>query len=173
MVNFKQRADVKRPLYYGKLFISAETFALTSAIYNLNVENKLLSSRLFVKKKPSDVFVYPTQAAYRVDYRVKNGKWYYGYSNVQLTFKVNRKRKLFNTIYSLTSEMAITDWKLNTDNESIKPRERMRPSIIISDEASGFSDPEFWGAYNVIEPEKSIEAAINKIQRQLKKLQNN
>ena len=173
VVNFKQRADVKRPLYYGKLFISAETFALTSAIYNLNVENKLLSSRLFVKKKPSDVFVYPTQAAYRVDYRVKNGKWYYGYSNVQLTFKVNRKRKLFNTIYSLTSEMAITDWKLNTDNESIKPRERMRPSIIISDEASGFSDPEFWGAYNVIEPEKSIEAAINKIQRQLKKLQNN
>ena len=173
VVNFKQRADVKRPLYYGKLFISAETFALTSAIYNLNVENKLLSSRLFVKKKPSDVFVYPTQAAYRVDYRVKNGKWYYGYSNVQLTFKVNRKRKLFNSIYSLTSEMAITDWKINTDNESIKPRERMRPSIIISDEASGFSDPEFWGAYNVIEPEKSIEAAINKIQRQLQKLQNN
>lgn len=173
VVTFKQRDDVKTPLYYGKLFISAESFALTSAIYNLNVENKILSGKLFVKKKPSDVFVYPTQAAYRVDYREKNGKWYYGYSNVQLTFKINRKRKLFNTIYSLTSEMAITDWKLITDNESVKPRDRMRPSIIISDKASGFSDPEFWGAYNVIEPEKSIEAAINKIKRQLEKLQNN
>jgi len=173
VVTFKQRDDVKTPLYYGKLFISAETFALTSAIYNLNVENKILSSKLFVKKKPSDVFVYPTQAAYRVDYREKNGKWYYGYSNVQLTFKINRKRKFFNTIYSLTSEMAITDWKVNIDNETVKPKDRMRPSIIISDEASGFSDPEFWGAYNVIEPEKSIEAAINKIIRQLKKLQNN
>ena len=173
VVTFKQRDDVKTPLYYGKLFISAESFALTSAIYNLNVENKILSSKLFVKKKPSDVFVYPTQAAYRVDYRENNGKWYYGYSNVQLTFKINRKKKLFNTIYSLTSEMAITDWKLITDNESVKPRDRMRPSIIISDEASGFSDPEFWGAYNVIEPEKSIEAAINKIKRQLSKLQNN
>jgi len=173
VVTFKQRDDVKTPLYYGKLFISSETFALTSAIYNLNVENKILSSKLFVKKKPSDVFVYPTQAAYRVDYREKNGKWYYGYSNVQLTFKINRKRKFFNTIYSLTSEMAITDWKVNIDNETVKPKDRMRPSIIISDEASGFSDPEFWGAYNVIEPEKSIEAAINKIIRQLKKLQNN
>ena len=172
VVNFKQRKDVNEPLYFGKLFISAETFALTSAIYNLNVENKMLSSKLFVKKKPRDVFVYPTQAAYRVDYRQKDGKWYYGYSNVQLTFKVNRKRKLFNSIYSLTSEMAITDWKLNTDKESIRPKERMRPSVIISDEASGFSDPEFWGAYNVIEPEKSIEAAINKIKRQLKKLKN-
>ena len=147
-------------------------FALTSAIYNLNVENRILSSKLFVKKKPRDVFVYPTHAAYRVDYRQKDGKWYYGYSNVQLTFKVNRKRKMFNSIYSLTSEMAITDWKFNTDNESIRAKERMRPSVIISDEASGFSDPEFWGAYNVIEPEKSIEAAINKIKRQLKKLKN-
>jgi hypothetical protein len=38
------------------------------------------------------------------------------------------------------------------------------------DKASGFSDPDFWGAYNVIEPEKSIEFAIKKIKKQLKKL---
>jgi len=171
VVNFKQRTDIKQPLYYGKLYIDAETFALTSAIYNLNVENKNLSSQLFVKKKPRDVFVYPTEAAYRVDYREKNGKWYYGYSNVQLTFKINKKRKLFNSVYSLTSEMAVTDWKFNQENENVKMRDRLRPSIIISDEASGFSDPEFWGAFNVIEPEKSIEAAINKIKKQLNKIQ--
>jgi len=173
VVNFKQKRDIKQPLYYGKLYINAETFALSSAIYNLNVENKNLSSQLFVKKKPRDVFVYPTEAAYRVDYREKNGRWYYGYSNLQLTFKINKKRKLFNSVYSLTSEMAVTDWKVNTEGENVKMRDRLRPSIIISDEAYGFSDPEFWGAYNVIEPEKSIEAAINKIKKQLKKLQNN
>jgi len=173
VVNFKQKRDIKQPLYYGKLYINAETFALSSAIYNLNVENKNLSSQLFVKKKPRDVFVYPTEAAYRVDYREKNGRWYYGYSNLQLTFKINKKRKVFNSIYSLTSEMAVTDWKVNTEGENVKMRDRLRPSIIISDEAYGFSDPEFWGAYNVIEPEKSIEAAINKIKKQLKKLQNN
>jgi hypothetical protein len=173
VVAFKQREEVKEPLYYGKLFIDSKTLALTSAIYKLNVENKELTSRLFVKKKPKDVFVYPTEAAYRVDYREKNGKWYYGYSNVKLTFKIKRKRKLFNSVYSLTSEMAVTDWKINTTKEKVKYKERMRPSIIISDEASGFSDPKFWGAYNVIEPEKSIESAINKIKRQLKKLNRN
>ena len=129
-----------------------------------------MASNLFVKKKPRDIFVYPTNAAYRIDYREKDGKWYYGYSNVQLTFKINRKGKLFNSIYSLSSEMAVTDWKLNTSGEILKAKERLRPSVIISDEASGFSDPEFWGAYNVIEPEKSIESAINKIRRQLKKI---
>ena len=169
VVIFKQRNDIQEPLYYGKLYIDSETLALTSAVYNLNVENKELTSRLFVRKKPRNVSVYPTEAAYRVDYREKNGKWYYGYSNAQLTFKINRKGKLFNSVYSLSSEMAVTDWELNTTDESIKFKERLKPSVVISDEASGFSDPEFWGAYNVIEPEKSIESAINKIKKQLKK----
>lgn len=169
VVSFIQKASVVEPLYYGKLFIDAETLALSSAIYNLNVENKELASSLFVKKKPRDVNVYPTKATYRVDYREKNGKWYYSYSNVQISFKINRKRKLFNSIYSLSSEMAITDWKINDTKENLKTKDRIRPSIIIADETSGFSDPEFWGAYNVIEPEKSIESAINKIKRQLKK----
>lgn len=170
VVNFKQRDEVTEPLYFGKLFIDSKTLALTSAIYKLNVENKELTSRLFVKKKPKDVFVYPTHAAYRVDYREKNGKWYYGYSNVQLTFKIKRKGKLFNSVYSLTSEMAVTDWEKNIANEKVKFKDRLKKSIIISDEASGFSDPQFWGAYNVIEPEKSIESAINKIKKQLKKI---
>ncbi len=170
VVKFKQHNEIKEPLYYGKLFIDSETLALTSAVYNLNVEDKELSSKLFVKKKPKDVFVYPTTAAYRIDYREKGGKWYYGYSNVQLTFKIKRKGKLFNSVYSLISEMAVTDWKINTEKDRVKFKERLRPSIIIADEASGFSDPEFWGAYNVIEPEKSIESAINKIKRQLKKI---
>ncbi len=169
VVSFIQKPSVIEPLYYGKLFIDAETLALSSAIYNLNVENKELTGSMFVKKKPKDVNVYPTRAAYRVDYREKNGKWYYSYSNVQISFKINRKRKLFNSIYSLSSEMAITDWKINDTKENLKAKDRIRPSIIIADETSGFSDPEFWGAYNVIEPEKSIESAINKIKRQLKK----
>ncbi|MCB0460938.1 MAG: carboxypeptidase-like regulatory domain-containing protein [Flavobacteriaceae bacterium] len=170
VVNFKQLPSISEPLYYGKLYIDAESLALTSAIYNLNVEDKNLASNLFVKKKPSNISVYPTNAAYRVDYRQKDGKWYYGYSNVQLAFKIVRKGKWFNSVYSLSSEMAVTDWKVNASGETLKNREKLRPSIIISDEASGFSDPDFWGAYNVIEPEKSIEAAINKIRRQLKRV---
>jgi len=169
VVNFSQAQGVSQPLYYGKLFIDAGTLALNSAIYNLNVEDKEMAGSMFVKKKPRGVKVYPTKAAYRVDYREKDGKWYYSYSNVQMTFKVNRKRKLFNSIYSLSSEMAITDWKINPDSENLKSKEKLRPSIIIADETSGFTDPQFWGAYNVIEPEKSIESAINKIKRQLKK----
>jgi len=39
----------------------------------------------------------------------------------------------------------------------------------MSDAVSGFADPDFWGKYNVIEPEKSIDQAIRKIQRKMKR----
>lgn len=113
--------------------------------------------------------VYPFTANYRIDYREKDGKWYYGYSRIELGLKVNWKKKLFNTNYNSTIEMAVTDWEVNSDKKPVLPKERLRPSIVISDEASGFSEPDFWGEFNVIEPEKSIESAIKKIQKQLEK----
>ena len=122
---------------------------------------------MFVKRKPSRVDVYPTKAAYRVDYRIKDGLWYYGYSNVALTFRVKWQKKLFSSVYTLNSEMAVTDWIQNTTSR--RPKNPIRPTIILSEEASGFSDPEFWGQYNIIEPEKSIEKAISKISKRLKK----
>lgn len=169
IINFKQIPSVVAPLYAGKLYIDAQGKTLTSAVYKLNITNRDLASKLFVRKKPRNVDVWPTDVAYRVDYRNKNGKWYYGYSNVLLEFKVNWKNKLFNSVYSMSAEMAVTDWKKNIEGESLKPNERIKKSIILSDEAVGFSDPDFWGEYNIIEPEKSIESAIKKIQRQLKR----
>ncbi|GAA4955668.1 carboxypeptidase-like regulatory domain-containing protein [Algibacter agarivorans] len=169
VVNFKQKEDIKTPLYYGKLYIDAETLALTSAVYSLNVSNRELSSQMYVRKKPRKVDVYPTQANYRVNYRTKDGKWHYAYSNISLTFKVNWKGKLFNSVYTLSSEMAVTDWEVH-DTKLAKVRSQLiRPTTILSEKASGFSDPRFWGAYNIIEPEKSIESAIKKIQKQLKR----
>lgn len=169
VIGFKQKEWVEEPLFYGKLYIDSTTKALASAVFNLNVEDRDRASNLLVRQKPRDIRVYPTEASYRVDYRIKNGKWYYGYGNVQLAFVVNRKGKLFNSKYYVSSEMAITDWYENGSGKNVRWRDRMKPSIIIADEASGFSDPEFWGAYNVIEPEKSIKSAIDKIQRQLER----
>ncbi|WP_303319209.1 carboxypeptidase-like regulatory domain-containing protein [Flavivirga abyssicola] len=169
VINFKQKPSVATPLYYGKLYIDAKTLALTNAVYSLNVENKKLTSEMYVRKKPGSAIVYPTQATYRVNYRTKNGKWHYAYSNISLSFKVKWKRKLFNNVYTLNSEMAITDWKIK-DAVIEKPRNKMiRPTTILADATYGFADPKFWGLYNIIEPEKSIESAIKKIQKQLKK----
>lgn len=169
VINFKQNSFINTPLYFGKLYIDSETLALTSALFHLNVSNKEMSSQMYIRKKPKKVDVYPTQATYRVNYRTQNKKWHYAYSNILLSFKVNWKGKLFNNTYTLNSEMAITDWRHNTDKYARNKANTLRPTTILTDEASGFSDPEFWGKYNIIEPEKSIETAIAKIKRQLKR----
>jgi len=168
VISFKQKPNVDIPLYYGKLYIDGRTFALTSAIYNVNLTNKEKATAMFVRRKPRNVDTYPIEVGYRVNYRVKDGKWYYGYSNILLTFKVNWKKKWFNSVYTLQSEMAITDWEPNTTGIN-KPKNTLKPSVISADEASGFSDPEFWGEFNIIEPEKSIESAIRKISKRVKR----
>jgi uncharacterized protein (DUF433 family) len=106
-----------------------------------------------------------------VDYIEDAGKWYYGYSRIEMGMRINWKKKLFNTTYYSTIEMAITDREKTINGKPVSRKERLRPSVVISDEASGFSDPGFWGEYNVIEPEKSIESAIKKIQKQLEKIE--
>ncbi|GAA4272589.1 carboxypeptidase-like regulatory domain-containing protein [Aquimarina gracilis] len=170
VLKFKQRPYIEEPMYYGKLYIDSETLAMTKAIYSLNTEDKEEVSKMFVRKKPRNAKVYPTEASYNIDYREKDGKWYYGYGRIDLTIKINWKRKLFNSVYKLNVEMAVTDWKKNLDKETLKPKDRLKSTVVLADEAAGFSDPKFWGEYNVIEPEKSIESAIKKIQKQLRKL---
>jgi hypothetical protein len=169
VIGFRQKPEIEEPLYRGRLYIDGERKILTSAIYSLNITNRDMASRMFVRKKPANAYVYPTEVAYRVDYREKDGRWYYGYSNAILEFKIDWDKKLFNSVYSLTCEMAVTDWERNMEGKAPPNRERIRSSIILSDAADGFSDPDFWGSYNIIEPDKSIESAIRKIQRQLKR----
>ncbi len=169
IVDFKQNKDYLEPLYYGKLYIDAQSLALKTAIFSVNLENKEASTNMFVVKKPLNAKVYPVQANYRIDYTESDGKWYYSYSRVDLGLRINWKRKLFNTTYYASVEMAVTDRTLMTDEKSIRYKERMKPSIIISDEPNGFSELDFWGEYNVIEPERSIESAIKKIQKNLEK----
>lgn len=169
VIDFKQKPGVIDPLYNGKLYIDAEHKILTSAVYSLNITDKRMASQLFVRKKPRNANVWPTDVSYRVDYREKNGKWYYSYSNVLLEFKIDWDKRWFNSVYSMSCEMAITDWETNLKNSIPKSKNRVKTSIILSDEAIGFADPNFWGEYNIIEPEKSIESAIKKIQRQLRR----
>jgi len=169
VVNFKQKKYINDPYFYGKLYIDAQTLALTNAKFYLNLENKQKASRIFIIKKPRRADVLPIKAYYQVEYREKEGKWFYGYSRVELGFKINWAKKWFNTIYYTTIEMAVTDWEKSDNGQLPKSKDRLRPSVIMSDNTSGFKDPEFWGAYNVIEPDKPIESAIEKIQRQLKR----
>jgi len=170
VIRFKQKEDIIEPFYYGELYIDGKNKILLSATYSLNVSDREKASELFVKKKPKGANVWPTKAAYRVDYAERNGKWFYSYSNLSIDFKVNWYKKIFNTTYSLSAEMAITDWIENRTSDYPKRKELINPSIILTDSKVGFKDLNFWGEDNIIEPENSIQNAIKKIKKKLNKI---
>ncbi|MFZ0488602.1 MAG: carboxypeptidase-like regulatory domain-containing protein [Salegentibacter sp.] len=171
VVNFNQRQK-DMPWYHGQLFIDAESLTLVKAKYSLNVDNRSAAARMFVMKKPAGARVYPVEVGYQIDYRKSDGKWYYGYGQAQLEFVVNWKHKLFNSHYTLDSEMAVTDWEKYTKRKSGEKPDYIKPSVVMSDDVSGFADVEFWGETNIIEPDKPIQNAIRKIQRQLERKNN-
>ncbi len=168
VVDFEE-VDKLLPWYYGKLFIDVETQSLLKASYKLNVDDKESAAKMFVKRKPNNATVYPIDVNYQIDYLQSGGKWYYGYGNALLEFKVNWDKKLFNSRYTLNSEMVVTNWEAYGNEDPKVSQDFIRPSVIMLDDISGFADENFWGNNNIIEPEKSIQNAIEKIQRQLKK----
>ncbi len=167
VIEFHQRPDIDMPLFYGRLFIEMETFALTEATFSMNIEDKDKASQMFIRKKPLGMKVTPVLTSYRVKYREQEGKWYFAYSRAEVKLKVKWKKKLFSPSYTTMSEIAITD---RTKEEVIKfdSRERLRMRDIFTQQLSAFSDPGFWGDYNVIEPDQSIESAIRRLNRKLK-----
>ncbi|WBL26812.1 carboxypeptidase-like regulatory domain-containing protein [Zunongwangia sp. HGR-M22] len=165
VVNFKQN-ERDRPWYFGKLFIDSESFTLVKAVYSLNTDNRRVASRMFTSKKPNGVRVHPDNIQYQVDYREKDGKWFYSYGKADLEFVVNWKHKIFNSRYKVHSEMAITEWEKSNIIIS-QNKDFIKPAIVMVDDIDGFADVNFWGSNNIIEPDKSIQNAIEKIQRKI------
>jgi len=167
VIEFQQRPNVEMPLFLGKFFIEMETYALTEAEFSINLEDKDLASSIFVRKKPLGMKVTPEMASYRLKFREQDGKYYFAYARAEVEFKCNWKRKLFNKTYTTMSEIAITD---RTEEEVVRftGSEKVRKGDVFTEQLSAFADLDFWGEYNVIEPDQSIESAIRKLNRRLR-----
>ncbi len=167
IIDFKQKSSVEHPLFMGSLFINMETFAITEAEFGFNLEDKEAAAAIFIRKKPLGMKVYPEVATYRTKYRAQDGKLHFIYSRAEVKFKVDWSKKLFHTYYTTMSEIAVTD---RTDKEVIKfaKEDKIRYTDVFSEKVDDFSDKQFWGDYNVIEPDQSIESAIRRLSRKLK-----
>jgi hypothetical protein len=167
VIDFIQKPSVDVPLFMGSLYIEMDSYALTEAEFGFNLSDKAAAQSIFIRKKPLGMEVTPEIATYRTKYREQNGKWHFEYSRAEVKFKVDWKKKLFNTYYTTMSEIAVTD---RTAEEVIKfaGKEKLRYTDVFSEKVSAFADPDFWGEYNVIEPDQSIESAIRRLSKKLK-----
>lgn len=168
VVQFKQKPYIKDPYYYGRLYIDMDKLAISEAEFSLNTENEEEAARFFIEKKPMGMSLIPEKATYRSSYTIQNDQWYFNYARAEVKFKVNWKKKLFNDVYSIMSEIAITD-RSSGAAEKINYKERFKRHDVLDELVYVYFDPEYWGDYNVIEPDQSIETAIRKLNRKFDK----
>ncbi len=163
-VGFKEK--IKDDVWFsGSFFIHEKEQVLVQLHYTLNVEDRKKAARYFVNKRPRKVKVYPEQINYEVHYFRDQNIWRFGYSQVIAEFTVNKKGKLFNTKYSSQSELLVTKYQQGDFN--LDRKDFIREDFILIDDKTGFEEASFWGENNIIEPDKSILNAIEKIRAQL------
>lgn len=166
VIHFRPARVLEDPLYFGRVFIQQNNFAITRVEFNLDLRDEEKASAMFVTKKPRDMVFAPTETNYLVTFKPQGDKYYLNYIRFDVKFKSDWKRKLFKNNYTIISEMAITD-REETDDTKIPNSERFKPNMIMSETVGAFYDEEFWGSHNIIEPEEAIENAIRRITKKM------
>ncbi len=168
VVEFNQLKHIDFPLYAGKLFIDVDNLAFVGAEFRISPIKLDQAAQYLIRKKPVGMRIDLINVSYLVNYRMTENEWSLNYVRTELIMAVRWKKKLFKSTYTAMSEMAVTD----VDRENITKyrfREATRRNDIFIEQVEDFEDPDFWGEYNIIQPEESIQKAIERLSRKLKR----
>jgi len=169
VVAFDQKNNITLPLYKGNIYIDVVTKAIIAMEFSLSDVAIDKAADFMIVKKPSNMKVDVMSADYRVNYRNTGDRWLLNYARSEVHFRCRWDKRLFRSNYYTMSEMAVTDVD-NTNITKFKIRETTKPDEILIEKVSDFEDPEFWGDYNIIRPEQTIEQAIERLGKRLKRL---
>lgn len=168
IINFKPRATAEFPLFFGKLYINVESLAITMAEFSMDISDSQKAAQVFVRKKPAGLIFEPTGTNYLVTYKKVDNKYYLNYMRSEIKFRADWRKRIFKTYYTIMSEMAITERNFDNVNK-ISFKESFKPNLVLADKVNEYFDENYWGDYNTIEPDESIQSAINKFNRRFRK----
>jgi hypothetical protein len=132
------------------------------------MDNRNKVTQAILRKKPYKLQFKPEEVSFLVTYKLRDGLSYLYYIRNLVRFKCDWKKKwIFSTGYTITSEMVMTDMKTG-DISKIPGKDAFRQNRSLSDEVGNFYDENFWEDYNIIEPTESLENAVNKLRKQYK-----
>jgi len=168
VISFTPNTKLEYPLYQGKLYVNTENLAITMAEFSIDLSDPEKVAMIFVRKKPAGLIFEPISTNYLVTYKKVNDKYHVNYMRSEVRFRADWRKRLFKTTYIITSEMAITDRNFDNVNK-ISYKESFKPNLILADKVNEYFDENYWGAYNTIEPDESIQSAIDRFNRRFRK----
>jgi hypothetical protein len=170
VIRFNQKNNVDLPLYQGNIYLDVNNLAIARMDFRISDKAIAEADNELVRKKPVSMKVDVEDAKYLANYREINGKWHLNHVRAEAKFKCKWDKKLFRSVYTTMLEMAVTDRDTANINK-YKPKESAKISDVFIDQVNYFLDEDYWGEYNVIKPDESIEMAIERLNRKLAKNQ--
>jgi hypothetical protein len=159
-IDFTQDLASDPPHYTGRLYIDLETLAFRGAEFEVNPQTISKTTQSMVLQKPRNLFVRPISAAYQVMYKTENNRFYLSFIKTDNRFRIRERRQIFGSEYRAVTEMAITQLQTE-DAERFRPRETAQVNDIFADLLGGYEQV-FWGPYNYIIPEETLEDAMKR-----------
>ncbi len=166
VVSFDQKPEVTYPLYKGKLYIDKESLAFVKADFGISPLGLNYATSLLVKKSSKKIKAKVLDANYLVSYSYQEDKWRLHHVREEIRIRVRKKYSFFNSTYQSVSELVITDSD-STTTSRFNNSDLIKSNHIFSD-VRGSYDETYWGKFNFIQPEISIEEAYVKIKDALK-----
>lgn len=167
VIQFDQKDNVDMALYKGTIYLDTKNMAFSRIDFSFSDKALVIADNELVRKKPMDVKIDVLAAEYSVNYRAVDEKWYLNHVRSELVFKCIWKKKRYNATYTTALEMAVTDRNASNINKA-KYKDQTKMTDIFADQVNAYKDENYWGEYNYIKPEESIESVINKLNKKLK-----
>lgn len=168
VIGFKQKSHISELMFRGSIYIDQENLAILAADFEFNPELIHQQPEIFLVSSSPRIRIRPVSAKYHVDYRALNGMYHISQARAEVELKVRKRRRWIGQRYRISIEMAITD-VIPGERKKIKPSDRVKPNTILSDQPFEF-DPQFWGIYNTIEPEATLQESLQKIEHNIQEI---
>ena len=163
VIEFSPRERSVSAYYSGRILLDVRDLAFKWVEFYIDPEHLNLATSFFILRKPPDLRAKVLKASYKVSFRKSGSKYYLNLIECETQYKFRNKKQVNGSVYGISLEMAVTD--IDTLNTG---RFRFREVAKINEffaEQVGTYDETFWGEYNFISPEESLEDALIKLTR--------
>lgn len=166
VIGFEQKESITSLMFRGSLYIDTESLAILAVDFEYNPSLIHKEPGLFLVSRSPSIRIRPVFARYHVEYKKLDENYLVHQVRAELEMKVRKKRKWIASRYNISIEMAVTD-VVPGQTIRIGRNERVRANTILAEQEFE-PDPQFWGPYNIIEPETSLQESLQRIEEKLK-----
>lgn len=168
VIGFEPKMYIENNAFEGNIYVNTDDLAIVAIDFKLTEEGLKRTGRNFVVQSSFRTQVKAVSVSYVINYRKINNKYFINLTKGELEFKARYKRKLFSTEFKTVFEFAANNID-TTDVIRYNRIETISPNKVFIDEYYKY-DQSFWGDYNYISPNESLEEALIRIQYKLDEL---